>query len=666
MSLPGLRSAGHNGTCAGYVDMGLFLHYSLIPSFVIMVILSYFEKRVNRMKIDEKLPLQGRFGIVIPLDFVGAFNNRWTLGFAFGAIANKIMFLFSEEFTPSEVPSWAKAVVLLLAGLEVGFSYYPFFACLSTSSRMVGSILGFLYTACWFIITMIHTVTCPHGESGEYLEVVINWPSLLCLVFLLGRFLHMFIKAMRVLLGLEEEGTPEEALVLLRHQADYVKRLMRKPTEHEKSWFQRKVYEWDPYFKFPSRMVFTSVLTLLCLYIFVVLELRLYRYAFEKLTSLATSFEEVVSSSNDSAAFEDSVVQFRRFTVILQDVWFFGTFSAIVSSVTYVFHILVCYRKHMKRLWAGTKTFLPEKYHNFSPDQSVAAIARYSGWQIAYILWGYKVIHVIQSLIGLAIMYIFVVPIIENRALEMLKGLGISVLTVTLVIVLVIIQTTIASVFFLQPKMSPEDKKKPLALNNRKTFHNFSYFFFFYNVILGLSACLFRLFCSFFLGTWLIARIDRTILQKGYEGVDLGYKTWIGMIFVDHYHTNPVLLSFCHIMLTRRNANALYSAPKCKFFRTLADPKSSSRARTRWFLLYTLLKNPKLIVLRKLIEDSGSVLNSTAVQQRHIQAAVLTAEKKHKNERPVEASGARLSEDAPLETSSVAWLIIPEEGDSTS
>ena len=56
----------------------------------------------------------------------------------------------------------------------------------------------------------------------------------------------------------------------------------------------------------------------------------------------------------------------------------------------------------------------------------------------------------------------------------------------------------------------------------RRAFHNFNYFLFFYNVLLGLGACLSRLLISCLLGTWLIARIDRTIMQSGYEGADIG------------------------------------------------------------------------------------------------------------------------------------------------
>lgn len=39
---------------------------------------------------------------------------------------------------------------------------------------------------------------------------------------------------------------------------------------------------------------------------------------------------------------------------------------------------------------------------------------------------GYLVIHVVQSLCGLMIMYSLVLPIIHNQGLEVLRGLGIG------------------------------------------------------------------------------------------------------------------------------------------------------------------------------------------------------------------------------------------------
>lgn len=52
-----------------------------------------------------------------PLDFVGTFSNRWSYGIAFGATANKVMFLFSEGYQPLQIPQWAQGKgCLILAG----------------------------------------------------------------------------------------------------------------------------------------------------------------------------------------------------------------------------------------------------------------------------------------------------------------------------------------------------------------------------------------------------------------------------------------------------------------------------------------------------------------------------------------------------------------------
>uniref|UniRef100_A0A8D0GT92 Uncharacterized protein n=1 Tax=Sphenodon punctatus TaxID=8508 RepID=A0A8D0GT92_SPHPU len=420
----------------------------------------------------------------------------------------------------------------------------------------------------------------------------------------MGRYVYMLVKALR--LYLELDVLNEEMHFLEEHQAQHVQQLMRKPLKEQakKSWLQRRVYEWDPHFRFPSRMIGTAVLALICLYIFVVTEFYIYQYVSRELKILEVNFEVLVASSNESEVLTSTVLHVKEFIDVMQGVWIFTTFAASLTSISYVFHILACYRKHMKRLWAGQKRFLPLESCQPSSSQSVAAIARYSGWQIAYLLWGYLIIHVVQCLFVTMIVYGFVLPIKHGHGLKMLKDLGIGILTAGIVIGLMMVQVVIAANFFLQPKISPEDKQKPLALNNRKAFHNFSYFLFFYNVVLGLGACLVRLFCSVILGAWLIARIDRTIMQKGYEVADLGFSTWVGMIFMDHYHTNPTLVCFCHILLTTERQQKRSNKYYC--FSNPTEPRVSNRARTRWLLLYTLLNNSGLAALRKPKAESGS------------------------------------------------------------
>ncbi|XP_023366280.1 stimulated by retinoic acid gene 6 protein-like [Otolemur garnettii] len=160
------------------------------------------------------------------------------------------------------------AFVLLIGGFEVGLAYFPFFACLSSEFRLVSSTLGFCYSLIWFAVTILQVSQCPHGPFlGSYESVMFYWPSLLCLAFLLGRFLHMFAKALRVHLGWERGA--EEQPVLEAHQAAHVQRLLRtpRPQDGKTTWFQARIYEWDPCFRFPSRMIGTIVLAFICLYL---------------------------------------------------------------------------------------------------------------------------------------------------------------------------------------------------------------------------------------------------------------------------------------------------------------------------------------------------------------------------------------------------------------
>ncbi|KAM9207226.1 stimulated by retinoic acid gene 6 protein-like [Dugong dugon] len=510
------------------------------------------------------------------------------------------MFLFSEGYQPLQIPQWAQAFVLLMGGIEVGLSYFPFFACLSSEFRLVGAILGFSYSLIWFSVTVLYIAQCPHGQLvGRYETIIFYWPSLLCLAFLLGRFLHMFVKSLRAHLGWELQA--EEKPFLEVHQAEHVKQLLRKSSlrERKKSWFQTRIYEWDPCFQFPSRMIGTTVLAFICLYLFIVIEFCIFVYVRDELDVFEGELENYITSMNDTGTLTPVILQVQELISVTKGVWVATILPAALTSVNYMFHILSCYRKHIKRLWSGNKNFLPLTFHNPSSSESVVAIARYSGWQIAYILWGYLIMHVVHSLCGMMVMYGLVLPIMHNKGLEMLQGLGIGTLTIAVVVGLMILQVWIAASFFLQPKMGTADKQKPLALNNRKAFHNFSYFLFFYNVLLGLGACLSRLLITCILGTWLIARIDRTIMQKGYEKADMGFRAWIGMLYVDHYHTNPVLVSFCHILMTGHKERKLQQAIKYWCLNQSAGPRVSARSRTRWLLLQTLINNPSLVMLRK-------------------------------------------------------------------
>ncbi|XP_063311346.1 stimulated by retinoic acid gene 6 protein-like isoform X1 [Pelobates fuscus] len=579
-----------NGTCEDSVDMSLMLHYSLIPSVIFILILSFLEKRKHRNKIDDNVKcLHNRFAFVVPLDLIGAFNDRWTYGFAIGAIANTIILLFDQQFLPAGVPSWAKGLGLLAGALEVGLSYFPIFACLNADNKVIGPLIGFFYTLFWLAVTLADIVICPHEtEKREFEKIVSHWPSILCMLFLLCRFVHIFIFRKK------PEGVYKDKNTMLpKHQADHIKRLLRKPIEKHKTWFARRIYNWDPCFKFPNRIIGTAVLSLFCLYIFVFAEYNAFKLILHALNYL----HQLFLKTHTGISLEDIIKK-------IQGIWFFTTVFSCLITASYVFHILACYRNQLKSLWAGNKMFLPMKFHKPTSSRCIIAIARYSSWQVAYILWGYSIMHLVQILVGTIFVLLVVYPIEIGIFWDMLKDLLITWFApFAVVFILVTLQTRLAAIFFLQDKISDEDEQKPLALNNRKAFQNFNYFFFFYNVIVGFGSCLSRLMRSLVIGSWLIARIDRTILPPGFEGRDSGYNTWIGMLYVDHYHSNPVLSGFCHVLFTTR-----VEKEPSEFvpITNLKEHQTSVRAKTRWFLFYTLIRNPSIIKYRKQFQRTGA------------------------------------------------------------
>lgn len=60
---------------------------------------------------------------------------------------------------------------------------------------------------------------------------------------------------------------------------------------------------------------------------------------------------------------------------------------------------------------------------------------------------------------------------------------------------------------------------------------------------MGLSNCILRLLCSIVTGTWLVSRIDRTIMQRGYEAMDAGELSFHLMRQIIRAHVKYMSLS---------------------------------------------------------------------------------------------------------------------------
>ncbi|KAK0139552.1 Stimulated by retinoic acid gene 6 protein-like [Merluccius polli] len=336
-----------------------------------------------------------------PLEAMGSLSNRWSYGFAFGATSHVVLMQFFEKFIIFSAPSWAQSFVFLLGAFELGLIFFPFFACLSTPARGVGASLGILYTLAWLYLMLTSIISCPHTEGLAVYEVnvMVSWPTILSFLFLLGRYVLILVKVVHRHPQHEVPGDE------IQHLVQHVKRLLQKPPPPSSdSWFKRRVYRWDPHFRFPNRLLGTTIICLIGLYTMVMV-MNMYVV---KIFIFLENFEWL-----------------NEYTSLGRKSWLIASITAGLTSLVYIFHVLVCYRKHMKRLWMGQRGFLPDRLHlNINPASSMAAIARYSGCQIAYTLWGYTITHLVHFMVLMIFVCLIIIPIRRGQILETLSTIG--------------------------------------------------------------------------------------------------------------------------------------------------------------------------------------------------------------------------------------------------
>ncbi len=80
----------------------------------------------------------------------------------------------------------------------------------------------------------------------------------------------------------------------------------------------------------------------------------------------------------------------------------------------------------------------------------------------------------------------------------------------------------------------------------------------------------------------------------------VGYKTYIGYLFLEHTHANPVLFTFNRLMWEAIQKNDDDLVIESKELDDKSEHEENRRkARIRWFLAVTLVNNPDLVELRR-------------------------------------------------------------------
>ncbi|XP_064611228.1 stimulated by retinoic acid gene 6 protein-like isoform X2 [Liolophura sinensis] len=557
--------------CRVLLQPSTFMHFALIPSIAIIAAFAILHRKNTKCG-----RLSWRPGMVVPVDFLDGYTNRWAHAAAFGAMSNRLLALLvnRDQYWGEDVvaPYWVKrTLLLLLAMLETSLVFYPIFACLNSPYKLVGGILGACYSLTWCIVQLIYMFDCPHTDFPTFLsklnlsysKLILQWPSAAFFLVIVGHSVYMlwicWETRVFVVKGKRRLALPHHlvyARCLLNGKLP--KRIVNVFDEGFVDTFKYKSIHG---FSYPSRI-------LCVLFVGISLSYQIVINIFDGAGKLSTAVAELARP-----VVPEESVSSRRFwldALTIQTVctWIASVLVLLIMIGT-SFLILKNYRRNILQLFRGDRSFLPPI--NLSPTTLMATGMRWPGYQIAYLFWGW-------NSVGTLVEWI-VSPILMS-------------------LIIFYSQKAWARFFFLQPRPGP-DQPVPLALDNRNAFDSAYYITFFLNITIGLFACMKRLLLSLVVGLLTLGRTDQPFVKRGYERLDKGYRAYLGQLFLDYTHNHPVLRIFCDELLTLTD-DLKFQSPFDQYRMASSNKGDANRrARRRWHVAYTLVRNPDLIAGRK-------------------------------------------------------------------
>ncbi|XP_062499513.1 stimulated by retinoic acid gene 6 protein-like isoform X2 [Corticium candelabrum] len=713
-----------------YESLGAFCEFNSIDNLtylfggigIALALLLSFAAQRNRLRLDI---LHGRPALLIPVNLLEGRSNRHVYVLAFSAMTYQVLLLVFKSFTGTSSNPWTKtfvavAYVFLFCG---GFSIIVM--AIEPPHRLLGYSLGIVYSLFWAIYRLFYHFKCDTTGIGVAPDVLLALPDL-CVIYVVVWFGYKLVREiMWVTEGKSKSSTFREDPP---YQMEYVRRTLAKPKievkdKQKKSWVARfitkHIYEWDPTFKYSTRMLITVAVSAVALWELTVAVSTFSHLLTDPLQSIDFSDSQSSSSemSHNSMTLNPSTptpmgahsdpngqgrgtatstpmltaadwarlrrdfnaclslgvdairelgyasCDYKNETLIYYDdngrvakrifisnpfstlaptptadttnnnnnninsnddntgsetkggesgvksaidklldfakdfIKFFARAFPVCIGVSIAFsttivalhlpHLLKCYRKHMKRLYRGEKFFLPSS--NKAPIKLVSASLKYSGFQIGYIVWGWVVMLVVLFFTSLVIAVLFKYELVSWG---LVKGF---LPTIVFTIIILVAQFVLAKFVLLQ------DRGSSLGVNNRRLFHMFGYFFFFYNTLIGIFSALRRLITSLVLGTIMLDRLDRSTLPRGWESLDKGFKSYVSFIVMEHEFCNPYVATFIYLLQQSRNKQSNKQTELVSAHTNSGGfiTHKSRLNRNRWLVAYTLINNPALLANRR-------------------------------------------------------------------
>ncbi|NWH40115.1 STRA6 protein, partial [Chloropsis hardwickii] len=592
-------------------------HTVMAPiSLAVILALSFL---VKRRRLHQSC-WNGVPGLLSPGSFLEEDGSRAVCAAVFALLLSVLCQLLMDSHplpllppAPPSSPLWKVLALLYFPAL-----YLPLLACAGPRHRLgyaAGTLLawGHCGAHAW------HRAQCPLAPKIHRLYSLLSHVPVLLSLSLLSLWYPA-----RLLRSLRSGDGPEPRISGKSYYRKYLKAMLSKRGQKGsskveeslcsriRSYLRSYVYIPEEGFRIPLKLVVSITVAIIAVYqvallllLAVVPTLRIVRAGMTKDVVVLLVQLGLVPSAGAAVPgdLEPELRAVRHGLWAMEVCYICSLVLCCLLTCAMLLRSLVMHRSNLRALYQGAVLDVFSKAHILRPSrESLVGWIGFSSFQAAFACLGLLIQQVIFFLCSVAFTFLVVIPL-QTGTSSPLFGIIRNMWPFWLTLVVaVLVQHLLAHFQFLEQHSLQKE------ITNRRALSIITFLLFPTNVLVGSMAAVWRVVISGLYNAVHLCRLDISLLHRGAETFDPGYRSYCHYLKVEVSQCHPLLKAFCFLLL-QPGRPELPAPPRDTHLEEglqLMHPKPpapgrarSRRIRARWWVAYTLLHNPSLTASRK-------------------------------------------------------------------
>uniref|UniRef100_A0A452HCA2 Receptor for retinol uptake STRA6 n=1 Tax=Gopherus agassizii TaxID=38772 RepID=A0A452HCA2_9SAUR len=595
-------------------------HTCMAPiSLAVLIILSLLVKR----KSFYKSSWNGAPALLSPVNFLEAEDHQGLVAAVFGILFSSVCVLVLDSdplpFIASSSPR-SREYWKIMALLYYPAFYYPLIAC-ATIRHRAGYFVGCLLSWCHCVVHIWQKVDCPQSPKiYRYYSLLSYVPIILCLVVLSIWYPVLLVRSFT------QKKPAAREVVGSGYYNEYLKTILAKRTHTRSSrkvslllraqmYLRSYIYTPQEGFQVPLKLVLSVTTAVIAVYQVALLllvvfipNIQIVRAGMTKeITVLLVQFG-VVPSENPGGVPGDMKRELDTVRYYLWSLEVCYVCSLVLSCLltfSMLMRSLVMHRANLKALYRGDVLDVFYRARMLCPSQqALVCWMSFASFQTAFACLGLLTQQVIFFVCTVGFTFLVVIPLQSGTNMHLFKILeNMWPFWLTLVLA-VVVQNLLVHFHFLEKHHLQKE------LTNRRALCIMTYLLFPINVLVGVLAGVWRMVISALYNAVHFCQLDISLLNRGVEAFDPGYRTYCHYLKIEVSQSHPVMKAFCFLLLQLpgpegqtglKPTDVEEGIQLMQPAKGLLKASKSKQTRARWGLAYTLLNNPSLLACRKTV-----------------------------------------------------------------